>query len=207
MTTALASEVPVNTPDEDFDEALWQAWSSLDLPEGYRAEIIEGTIEVSPAGSVDHGEVINNVRDALAPHLADTGFRVRNDMNIRHDGGLWIPDLFVAPRNVSAYRTKGGAALLAECVELVVEVVSPGHDGISRDRTRKRRGYARAGIPVYVIIDGHDEGGVVSILTDPKPTEGLYTDEMRIPFGTDAVIPQGPAKGFAITESLTSPTE
>ncbi len=47
--TALAEEVapvvadePVSEPGSDLDEVLWQAWKALDLPEGYRAEIIEG---------------------------------------------------------------------------------------------------------------------------------------------------------------------
>ncbi|MFI2203620.1 hypothetical protein ACH47Z_23150 [Streptomyces sp. NPDC020192] len=56
--TALAHERPetmskapadsLNGPD--LDEVLWQAWKAMELPEGYRAEIIEGAIEVSPTG-------------------------------------------------------------------------------------------------------------------------------------------------------------
>ncbi|MFD3762041.1 hypothetical protein [Streptomyces sp. NPDC058622] len=38
-------------------------------------------------------------------------------------------------------------------MRLIVEVVSPGSDGIARDRTRKRRAYARAGIAVHVLVD------------------------------------------------------
>jgi hypothetical protein len=41
--------LPENGPG--LDEALWQAWKAIELPEGYRAEIIEGVIEVSPTCS------------------------------------------------------------------------------------------------------------------------------------------------------------
>lgn len=39
--SALAHEAPC---DPGLDEVLWQAWKAMDLPEGYRAEIIEGSI-------------------------------------------------------------------------------------------------------------------------------------------------------------------
>ncbi|MGW1049472.1 hypothetical protein ACWD4N_03580 [Streptomyces sp. NPDC002586] len=41
-----------NVPD--LDEVLWLAWKAMELPEGYRAEIIEGAIEVSPTGRLSH---------------------------------------------------------------------------------------------------------------------------------------------------------
>jgi len=56
---------------------------------------------------------------------------------------------------------------LASGVLLVAEVVSPGHDARSRDLVRKRRAYARAGIPAYVIIDELDGSGHVTVLTAP----------------------------------------
>jgi hypothetical protein len=37
----------------------------MELPEGYRAEIIEGAIEVSPTGRFSHGQIINLLRDDL----------------------------------------------------------------------------------------------------------------------------------------------
>lgn len=51
--------------DSDFDEVLWQAWKAMELPEGYRAEIIEGAIEVSPTARLSHGLITNRVRRAL----------------------------------------------------------------------------------------------------------------------------------------------
>lgn len=73
--TALAHEVmPVTTDDKptsglDLDEILWQAWKAMELPEGYQAEIIEGSIEVSPTGRRRHGVLINRFRRALEAYL------------------------------------------------------------------------------------------------------------------------------------------
>jgi hypothetical protein len=56
--------LPENGPG--LDEVVWQAWKAMELPEGYRAEIIEGAIEVSPTGRYSHASVVNRLRDALA---------------------------------------------------------------------------------------------------------------------------------------------
>jgi hypothetical protein len=54
-----------------------------------------------------------------------------------------------------------------------------------------------------VIIDDFDEDGVVLILTEPDYKKAIYATEQRVPYGVDAVIPVGPAKGFAIGEAIT----
>lgn len=85
----------------------------------------------------------------------------------------------------------------------MVEVVSPGHQNTVRDRARKRREYARAGVPLHVLVDDHDGDGTVVVLTAPNPEKATYADEHRVPYATDAIIPDGPAKGFAIGEAIT----
>ncbi|WP_405881917.1 MULTISPECIES: Uma2 family endonuclease [unclassified Streptomyces] len=86
---------------------------------------------------------------------------------------------------------------------MVIEVVPPGRLNEQRDRIRKRREYARAGIPLYILVDDHDGDGTVVVLASPDPKKAVYTDEHRVPYGTDAVIPDGPAKGFVIGEAIT----
>jgi hypothetical protein len=93
----------------------------------------------------------------------------------------------------------------AACGAAGAEVTTPEHDGLTRDRVRKRRSYAQAGIPVYVLIDDYDGHGTVSILTSPSPGEGVYAAKTCVPYGTEVVIPEGPAKGFVIDESITGP--
>ncbi|MCZ7416347.1 MULTISPECIES: hypothetical protein [unclassified Streptomyces] len=45
----------------------------------------------------------------------------------------------------------------------------------------------------------------VTVLTDPAPDEAVYAAETRVPYGKDVTIPEGPAKGFTITEEITGP--
>jgi Uma2 family endonuclease len=206
MMTALAHEViPVtdDKPVSELDEILWQTWKALDLPEGYRAEIIEGAIEVSPTGRRRHTVLINRLRRALDVHLAGSDHAPYQDGNVIHRRKSWIPDIFVAPEDLDEIPDEEDLGVDATGVPMVIEVVSPGRRNIERDRVRKRREYARAGIAVYVIIDDFDAEGVVLVLTAPNPKKATYEDEHRVPYGADAVIPSGPAKGFAIGDAIT----
>ncbi|MFE9632365.1 Uma2 family endonuclease [Streptomyces sp. NPDC006463] len=203
--TALAHEAA--TPHSDLDEALWLAWQAAvdKLPEGFHAEIIEGSIEVSPTGRYSHGETANDLRDSLVVFLAGSGFAARQVMNVIHRRKVWIPDLFIAPKDAEKHVTEDGIGIKASALELVVEVVSPGRDSISRGRIRKRRAYARAGIPVYILIDDHDDRGTVTVLSAPDPDRAVYDDEVRAAYGTAITIPAGPAKGFVIGGDITGP--
>ncbi|MEU9899572.1 Uma2 family endonuclease [Streptomyces phaeochromogenes] len=195
--------LPENGPG--LDEVVWQAWEAMELPEGYRAEIIEGAIEVSPTGRYSHSEIIFQLKEALGEFLRGGDFAVRNDTNILHQGSAWVPDLFVTARDTERYVTDDGLGLASGAVRLVVEVVSPGKHNQDRDRVKKRREYARADIPVYVIIDDYDNKGTVTVLTEPQPEKADWVGVHRVPYGTEVTIPEGPAKGFVVTEATTGP--
>ncbi|GAB2957668.1 hypothetical protein GCM10023080_016540 [Streptomyces pseudoechinosporeus] len=195
--------VPENGPS--LDEVVWQAWKAMELPEGYRAEIIEGAIEVSPTGRYSHGNVINLLRDELVLFLRDGDFVARNDINVFHEGSALVPDLFIVPRDTDRYVTSDGLGVTAAAVRLVLEVVSPDKRCRERDRVKKRREYARAGIPVYVIIDDYDTQGTVTVLTEPQPEKADWVGVHRVPYGTEVTIPEGPAKGFVIDAAITGP--
>ncbi|MEU6309915.1 Uma2 family endonuclease [Streptomyces sp. NPDC047014] len=196
--TQEAAMSKVTTPPSDLDDALWQAWKAIELPEGYHAEIVEGFIEVSPTGRYAHGRIVNRLRDRLVVFLAQGEYAAYQDINVAHRRKVWIPDLFVASADAEEHVTEDGLGIDASAVRLVVEVVSPGSDGITRDRTRKRREYARAGIPVYVLIDDFDDGGTITVLTAPDREAAVYGDELRAPYRLGAALPEGPAKGFVI---------
>ncbi|WP_234325237.1 hypothetical protein [Streptomyces sp. NRRL WC-3626] len=53
-----------------------------------------------------------------------------------------------------------------------------------------------------VMVDEPD--GAVLVLTSPDPKKAKYADEHRVPYGIDAVIPEGPAKGFAIGKEIVA---
>ncbi|MEE4595382.1 Uma2 family endonuclease [Streptomyces sp. DSM 41524] len=188
-----------------LDRVLWQAWKAMELPEGYRAEIVEEFIEVSPIGRRRHAVIANRLRQGLTPHLVDGRYAVYQAGDVIHRRKVWIPDLFIAPEDLDEIPDEEDLGVDASGVRAVFEVVSPGREAQSRDRERKRRAYARAGIPLYVLIDDFDGDGTVVVLTDPNPKKADYADEHRVPYGTDAVIPDGPAKGFVIGEAIVKP--
>lgn len=207
--TALAHEVPPAAPEEEpepgpgLDEVLWDVWKAMELPEGYRAEIIEESIEVSPTGRRRHAVVINRLRRALEAHLADGDHAAYQDGNVIHGRTVLLPDLFVAPADLDEIPDQDDLGVDAAGVALVVEVTSPGQRNLDRDRVRKRRAYAQAGVPVYVIVDDFDDEGTVAVLSAPNPGRGRYAEEHRVPYGTDAVVPEGPAKGLVIGDDIT----
>jgi len=187
----------------DLDEVLWQAWKAMELPEGYRAEIIEGAIEVSPTGRLSHAHVTNRLRRAL-DRLPEGGeYACHQDTNVIHRRRVWIPDALIAPEDLEPHADEDGLGIKASAVQVIVEVVSPGKRHQGRDRVRKRREYARAGIPVYLLIDDYDGQGAVTVFTRPRADKAAWEDIHRVPYGTDVTIPEGPAKGFVVGEAIT----
>jgi hypothetical protein len=187
----------------DLDQALWQVWKAMDVPQGFRAEIIEGTIEMSPTGGSRHLSVNRRLYRALDRYLVDSGYGPANDGIVIHGLKVLIPDIFVAPDDLAEIEHPDGLGVLASGVALVVETVSPGSESRKRDLVRKHRAYATAGIPIYVIIDDFDDGGSVTVLSGPDPARGSYARSVRTPYGEDAIVPEGPAKGFAIDAAVT----
>lgn len=206
--TALTCEVsPVaddadDNPVSELDEVLWRTWKVMELPEGHRAEIIEGSIEASPTGRRRHSVIVGRLLRALNAHLAGSDDAAHNDANVIHQHSAWIPDVFVAPVELDEIPDEEGLGVDAAGISTIVEVVSPGQRNIDRDRLRKRREYARAGIPLYVLIDDFGGDGAVTLLAGPDPKKEAYEDEHRIPYGTEAVIPSGPAKGLVIGKEI-----
>lgn len=202
-TGTRTENAPSDAGPSKLENVVWQAWKAMELPEGYHAEIIEGAIEVSPSGRFAHGQTVNLLRDELAFFLKETDFVARNVTSVVHKGSAWVPDLVVVPRAVGQYVTADDLGIAAVAVRLVVEVVSPGKRSQDRDRIRKRRAYARAGIPIYVIIDDHDAQGTVTVLTGPRPDKEDWAGVHQVPYGTEVIIPEGPVKGFVIGQAVT----
>lgn len=193
-------------PDQsDLDEILWRAWKALEPPEGCRAEIIEGTLEIQRIGRLRHAQVVNRLRDALPRSRFGDEFGAHQALAVVHGRSVWVPDLVVAPLELEPHADPEDFGVTASAVHLVVEVVSCGRRHQDRDRVRKRREYARAGVPVYVVIDDYDSHGTVTALTEPEPDKANWVGVHRDPYGTEVTIPEGPAKGFVIGEAITGP--
>lgn len=128
----------------------------LRLPEGERAEVIAGALEVLPAPRPRHA----NVQRALGRFV---GGPFHDDDGFGGPGGWWIfleVDVLLGPNDIvrpdlSGWRrdrlAEPDARPLAVVPDWVCEIASP--STASRDRVIKRRLYASAGIGHYWIID------------------------------------------------------
>ncbi|MFJ4094440.1 Uma2 family endonuclease [Kitasatospora sp. NPDC089913] len=188
----------------DTDRRLWDAWASLEVPEHFRTEIKDGVLMVSHVGGPRHRRIGTRLLDALAEHLGGSGWWPADAGHVLHGHEVSAPDVLVVPEDIDAIAGPEDLGVLASGVALVVETVSPDSEHRHRDLVDKPRAYATAGIPVYVIIDDYDYGGgAVTVLSGPDPERGAYARSERTPYGEDAVIPEGPAKGFAIGPGIT----
>jgi Uma2 family endonuclease len=83
-------------------------------------------------------------------------------------GSKWEPDAAVLRAALEFDASRDATA--ADCC-LVVEVSDA---SLARDRTEKLEGYARAGVPVYWIVDL--VAGRVEVHANPDPATGRYLD-------------------------------
>ncbi len=135
-----------------------------DLPEGYRYELVEGVIEVSPTPGVLHDDVIGHLNTMLVNYM-----QAHPDViaHISFRSSIAIPGKeTVREPDISVYRH--WTAVSDQKLEwknrtpfLAVEVVSPGQE--FRDYEQKRADYLAAGLSEYWIVDRYT--GSISALT------------------------------------------
>jgi len=149
---------------------LEQLWQTLDVPPGYRVELIDGEIVVSPSASRWHSSAIDELIDALIDvKRKRRGWRIHTNLtvHIAPTRERLIPDLMIAPDDAPGFCDE---ELLGHGVLLVAEVVSP--SSRRRDRVAKPRAYAEGGVPLYLLIDQLAEPATVTLFSDPH--QGTY---------------------------------
>jgi Uma2 family endonuclease len=122
----------------------------LKLPEGVRAELIEGEIYMSPSPKKRHQQTVLRLARLLSDFVESRGqgeiFIAPFDVHLP-GGDVVEPDvIFVSRANGGIVRD-----WIRGTPDLLIEVVSP--DNAERDRAIKRDLYARNGVPEYWIVD------------------------------------------------------
>ncbi|MET9934041.1 MULTISPECIES: Uma2 family endonuclease [unclassified Streptomyces] len=168
-----------------------------EAPEGSRVELIEGEVHVSPLGDGQHAEVVAELCDRFtdrerqigcytgiglkAPGVpAEPGGPDRTDGRAGPIGNRLLPDLVLAPRGSFKNELVWQSP---DPVLLVAEVTSS--STASRDRVQKIRAYARAGIPLYLLIDR--EAGEAAVCSGPAGDD--YDHKSVHKLGTPVPIP------------------
>ncbi|SCK19100.1 Putative restriction endonuclease [Streptomyces sp. WMMB 714] len=183
MTVMLERPTPIETPDGPPEfEALCRTLLSMDVPDGYRAEIIRGSIVVSPWSKAYYFQVMESVREQVRDCVpegdtcGDAPFLFAFPGQQRAYG----PDVYVAARKAfsTAKRYVDGEALT-----MAVELTSDSTYGT--DWGDKATVYGASGVPVYLLLDMREESATVFW----APSEKGYSSRTTVPFGKTLRLP------------------
>ncbi|WP_406204582.1 Uma2 family endonuclease [Kitasatospora sp. NBC_01560] len=184
--SAVAHEQPIaDSPSQE--DILLESFLSLHSPEGFRAELIEGEIIVAPPPDGDHEDYISHlVKQVIRSSAIDMSISGGKGLRLV-SGGLCpknhvIPDATFAPEELRLFR--GAPSWMdPDGVAMVAEVTSGKPD---QDRIAKRHCYARAAIPLYLLVDR--EKSQVSLFA--KPLRDEYTEVHLAAFGEPLALPE-----------------
>lgn len=160
---------------------------TLDTPEGYRAELIDGEIVVTPPPDGNHQldiwAILDQIRRSSSTRMQDSGnsglivpaYGIPNESRV-------IPDAIVAPVALDVFRD-APSWMEPDGIELVLEVTSSRPDP---DRNAKRRAYAGSGIPLYLLVDRQHR----RVILFSYPQHADYSQRRTVPFGDKLDLPE-----------------
>ncbi|MDJ1130469.1 Uma2 family endonuclease [Streptomyces iconiensis] len=190
MTVDLERPTPIETPEGQARfQALFRTLLTMKVPEGYRAEIIGGSIVMSPWSKGYYLAVMRSLRTQLEPRLRP-GQLVESSRYLFTFPGqerAYGPDVFVA--SAKAFRTTS-RYIDGEALTLVAELTSGSIRTV--DWTDKLPVYGKAGVPVYLLLDMEDH--TVSVFSTPTPLG--YAERRTVGFGEEVPLPE--PFGFAL---------
>jgi Uma2 family endonuclease len=170
-------------------ESLLKDFLALDAqtPEGYRAELLDGAITVTPPPDGNHEDNIAEIMEQILAksHVPMRCSGYKGLIVSSHgtaDEGRVIPDLTCAPRELKLFRNAPPWMEVAG-VAMVVEVTS---SQPNRDREAKRHAYASARIPLYLLADRQKH--TVTLFT--QPTRDDYVGRFVVPLGDKLDLPE-----------------
>lgn len=175
-------------PVDERTAELARVAEHLQVPDGYRVEVIGREIVVSPpTPSVEHSGIASALHIALAALLpTDQVVLDTVTLEIEPTGERYIPDRLVLPRDVARDNSLTGSDWLRPAARstLVVEITSPSN--AVNDRVLKLRGYAVGQVPLYLLVEPAEQS--VTLFSDP--VDGLYQVHVKVRFGAILPLPE-----------------
>ncbi|OKI10249.1 hypothetical protein A6A06_02135 [Streptomyces sp. CB02923] len=158
--------------DEFSLDAMFDWLERMPVPEGFKAEIVEGAVVMSPQRD-NHWDIIAAIYDQLRTRYPRK--RVKSDVRIDFPGRLNGFACDVVALREGAEKEKG--LWQYQDIEFVAEVISRGTS--RNDYGLKLKAYAVAEVPVYLIVDPYS--GTWRRYTLPK--DGKYHHYLTLDFG------------------------
>ncbi|MGW7575269.1 Uma2 family endonuclease [Streptomyces sp. NPDC054765] len=172
MTIELTDRTEMAESSELDD--MFERLDQMHVPEGYKAEIVEGTIYTAPQRGT-HWETIADIYEQLRTRYPRK--RVLSDVRIDFPGHLngFASDV-VALAEEATKNDKNQPRY--QDIEFVAEVISQSTG--KNDYGPKKTAYALAEVPVYLIADPYL--GRCRVFTDPQ--DGDYKIDLAVTYGT-----------------------
>ncbi|MFJ9695696.1 Uma2 family endonuclease [Kitasatospora sp. NPDC101183] len=192
-------------PDSPY--AMWtrgELDEYLRIPnDGTRVEVIGGEFVVSPAPVYAYGGILSDIQRGFeCAWFADAAYPWRVVQTINLDlveiGDGYIPDMVVVTKETDAERRAADVlSLHPHDVELVVEVTSSSNAHHDRRpifgrqvKPTKWSGYARAGVPYYLLVDRDPRRSGVTLFGGPNRGEATYEVLGEWKFGDPVRLPE-----------------
>ncbi|NUP65149.1 MAG: Uma2 family endonuclease [Nonomuraea sp.] len=172
----------------DDEQVLRGIRESLDaLPQlpGYRAEIINGGLIVTPAGTPEHGLRASRLYRALIPVMDKRSWDAWTgtvDVCVEGPRDQLEPDFVLAPLGCPRW---GPREFLSSGLIMVAEVVSP--SSVRQDREDKPDLYATGLVPIYLLIDPLAAPPSVTVFSGIEG--GAYRTVSTVPMGKPLHLP------------------
>lgn len=149
------------------------------LPEGTLAELINGSLYMSPAPTSDHQRVIRKLAFAISTFVESKGlgevFFAPFDVYLDEEKNVVQPDIVFIPTSKNALvRTSG----MHGVPDLLIEILSSGNS--KHDKVVKKGIYERFGVKEYWIVDPETKESIGYTLKAGKYEEiGTFTGVMQ----------------------------
>lgn len=183
MTVMLERPMTISVPPgSPRFQALCRTLLTMDVPVGYRAQIVGGNIVMSPWSQKFYMPIMRALRALLEPHapsghIADSAPFLFAFPEAERAYG---PDVYVAQE--SAFQGRG-RYVDGEALSLVAELTSTStRDADWDDKTPV---YGKSGVPVYLLLDMQEETATVFW----QPTSQGYDSRLTVPFGDPLHVP------------------
>jgi Uma2 family endonuclease len=163
---------------DDFEELARRA------PEGVTLELIDGKLEVKPLPDNRHRAIVVWLSRLFMQHRPQLALYPEQGLKIgSYRKGHACADAALAP--LDHFIAQEGEWADPDGVLMVVEVTSRDRDTDRCDRIDKVRGYAEAGIPVYLLIDRDAD----SLVVHHDVQNGTYRQRPSYPYGAMVDLP------------------